>query len=132
MKNVIEALIVTANNAIFQAKHALTSHNTSPDVSLAERWKAFAEAPDYLKEHDSWILHFTFPDGTEFEVDGYDRHMTKNMVDVIEGIQENEYYENNPDSDGVESYDDIPDSKNVIAFKEFILERNLGSFCVDW
>ncbi len=106
--------------------------NTS--FSLKDRWEVFVKTPDTLKNHDSWIIHFTFPDGTEFECDydsGYERHMVKSMINIIEGIKEKEAYDEDEDFE-LDILEDYPDSENVIAFKEYILKNNLGSFTMDW
>ncbi len=132
MKTIVENAIVNVNNAIFEAKHCLTSFITDTENPLQERWSVFVEAPVCLKNHKPWVFNFTFPDGTKYECDydaGYERYMVKDMVDIINDMKENEACETNFDGENME---DFPDSTNVAAFKEFILSQNLGSFCVDW
>jgi hypothetical protein len=112
---------------------------TDMESTLEQRWNLFSLAPDYLKEHESYIINFTFPDGTRFECfhdAGYEKYSTNLMVCVVAAIRDREF-----DSSVTGEYDwdayeaDIakfPDSANVIAFKEHILKNNLGSFTVDW
>lgn len=105
--------------------------NTIKDTSipLAVRWDLFVEAPDYLKNHESWIMRF---DEFDFDVadQDYERHRQIQMNDVIEGMEENEYWEANPEAE--ELPENYVFSEKISKFKEHILSENLGSFIFDW
>lgn len=88
-------------------------------IPLEDRWEIFGKVPQELKEHKIWIVHF--PSEKKFgEICWYDdfyveRHETVNLIDLVRSINRNKWSQ-----------------ERIDAFKEDILQMNLGSFINDW
>jgi hypothetical protein len=102
-------------------KQSFESYITNSNETLENRWKVFKLAPLELKNHESYIVHFDaekMVNGGEiiwFDDFYFERYETIKTVRVIELMNEKGY------------------KKNIIdAFKQEILELNLGSFKYDW
>ena len=92
-------------------------------ISLTQRWDFFAELPDYLGNHESWIQHFdSLGDISWYDDFGKDRYALVRMKDVVESMEDDIEYR---EEQGYPQYD-------IAALKEEILERNIVSFVFDW
>jgi hypothetical protein len=95
----------------------------NPALSLDLRWNLFMRAPSSLKNEEGWIVHF--PGGVD-DLIGYDgpiwadRHQTVDIEQIMNCLD-------NPDA-----YDIDMDKIDVVAFKEYVLNHNLGSYTYDW
>lgn len=95
-------------------------------IPLADRWEAFCAAPTEFQEHESWIQHFDseelLPNG---EINFYDDFYVEKYTEVyMENFIAN--IEEDPD------YHEDWTPEIIAAFKEEILEKNMGSFTFDW
>lgn len=98
---------------------------TNPDLSLDLRWNLFMRAANDLKNHKGWIEHFPGSglddhigyDGTLLHVE---RHQDVHISDIMEAIEEHI-------EDG-----SLPEGINLVAFKEYVLKGNIGSYTYDW
>lgn len=89
-------------------------------INLDERWAVFKDAPESLKEHDTFVVHFTWEvthGGISWYDDFYkDKYALVYMVEIVEQMEEQENY-------SVAQVDDM---------KAEILSKNLSSFEYDW
>lgn len=108
-------------NLVMANKRALIMHNIDDTIPLDVRWNVFMNAPHYLKSHSCWIERFN---GLPEDFIGYDepvhaeRHRRVDMdyiMDVISDVVDEDEY-----------------AIDVVAFKEDVLSRNLGSFEYAW
>ena len=96
-------------------------------TSLEERWKYWRSAPDILKNHHQWIVHFDceklLPQKEIFWYDDFyvEKCETVRMDNIV--------------TDYIEYKGEYKKGWNeeiLKAFKEEILAKNLGSFRLDW
>lgn len=101
------------------------------DYPLDERWSAFVQAGDYLKNHMSYVQRFKTLGDTEYGdlSIGYDcwlQHAERyEVIDTQSIIEWAECYNEERDDPDMRVVD-------VEALKEEILSRNLGSYEYDW
>lgn len=98
------------------------------NTPLKKRWKLFVDAPDPLRDHQSWIQHFDLENRVG-DISWYDdfykeRYALVRMVDIIDMCEE--YLADGTPKGGFNTQEKID------AFKEEILKKNLGSFTYDW
>ena len=95
--------------------------------SLKKRWEVFCEAPKSFKEHDGWMHHFDIEKkvGEMSWFDGpfyYDRRMDIKTESIIERL-----YDHLDDEEPTRWTEEL-----IQELQEEILEKNLGSFTLDW
>jgi hypothetical protein len=127
-----------------EVKHDFETFIVDKSVPLDERWSVWEDAPNELKDHQSWIVRFK---NLHDDAIGYDalirhaeRHETVHITDLFESLEEcfAEYQEGEPDGTCEWSLRWYKNKKKVFenfdmdALKEEILEMNLGSFEYDW
>lgn len=112
---------------VAKATEALMAHNVDQSIPLDERWATFLEAPEYLKDYESWHADF---DTLPSDFIGYDgpvyaerreRIYTDYVVDAVEQHLEE------MDEDEREDCE-----IDIVKIKEDILRRNLAHFTFDW
>lgn len=126
-----DEIIAYKNNTDLRDRYVAYISDTS--VPLENRWELFCEAPHDFKNHNYWIVNFsaqaTIPEcNINWDDFYFERHETiemdnfvdEELLDCLEClIEDGELTE-----DGMASI--------VTAFKEEILQKNLGSFVFDW
>jgi hypothetical protein len=99
------------------------------EIPLEQRWELFLRAPDAFKNTHPWIIHpeEDIPGLTEITWfdDYYDKHETVVLSDWVERIEMDHGHKPN-DAYMQSKY------KHLDDIKEWILERNLHSFILDW
>lgn len=123
-------------------------------IPLAQRWELFAMTPSEmnLKNSQSSIQHFQVLDEFNkkyykgkyardfnwFDEYGSDRHQEIYLVEFIDDFVMDYFYDLDS-SEEERVYDGdcmmsefVKDVKRIDALKEEILQRNLGSFILDW
>lgn len=112
-----------------QVKQHLEGFISDTTVPLEERWAIWVNAPDSLKNHQSWV-HFWVTDeflegvGGNAEIYYVMRGQTICVVDVFLSLQEN-FTDECLVEIGITQED-------INREKEQILKLNLGSYCYDW
>lgn len=107
---------------------------TLKNVPLAERWSVFKMAPISWKDAQSWIMNFEIEQKLDCEIDWFDefyfeRRETVNMIDFVERLQWELEYDGGPS----EKMKRGGWTKELIEeFMEEIMQKNLGSFDLDW
>ncbi len=132
----ISERFIELQNKIQTLKEEYLKYITNKDISLEERWSTFINAPQELKEHDTYGPKFKNLPNDFVMYEGpihADRYNTINIKDMFEEIEsvfseikEGTYepiYEWH-----IESYNQL----NLNALKEEILLKNIGSFNYDW
>ncbi len=114
------------NRKIAELKLAFEAYIKNQDYPLDERWSAFCQANDALKNHFSSYHDFMCMDNGAIKYDGWLLHVERNETVHTEFIVEL------AESYNEERYD--PDMRvvDVDALKEEILSLNLGSYEYDW
>lgn len=122
------------NIMIAQAKLEFEHYIVHSDIPLNVRWEAFIAAPECLKNHARYIVHFaSLPEQTL----GYDctvhckRYETVNVDNLIECLEERFGENEDAAEKGVEPYYNM-EGIDLVKLKEEILQKNLGSFVYDW
>lgn len=98
-------------------------------IPLDDRWVLWLKAPKELKNQAPWIRHLTLPDFGEiswYDEGGISR---KGAEVVLEYVYDN-FMERN-DSEHYDSEDRWSEA-DFIAFKTWVLDQNLYSFCWKW
>ncbi len=119
------------NRKIAELKPAFEAYIKNQDYPLDERWSAFCQANDTLKNHMSYVQRFNSLGDTNHgdRAIGYDcwlRHVERyELVDIKDIIESAECYNEERDDPDMRVVD-------VDALKEEILSRNLGSYEYDW
>lgn len=96
-------------------------------IPLDERWEVFTYAPSELRGHSPWVERF---DGIPKDFVGHDgyvwaeRYQTIYVTEILERYDDIIHY---PDDFDLKAGD-----FDIIAFKEGVLKRNIGSFDYDW
>lgn len=99
-------------------------------IPLEDRMAVFRAAPYEWKDHQSWIVHFDseklLEGGEIFWYDDFyvERHETVDVYDFIVARLDDWLTENDYEPEDI--------AKIMTAFKEEMLEKNLGSFVFDW
>lgn len=107
---------------------------TMKDIPLAERWAVFTIAPISWKNTSSWIVDFQIEKELDSEIDWFDdfyfeRRETIDTVKFVERLQ----WELNYDGAPSERMKRQGWTKELIEkFMEEIMQKNLGSFDLDW
>jgi hypothetical protein len=99
-------------------------------IPLADRWLLWEDAPDALKEHDTFIHRGDNTKGgqafNEWR-EGFDD--MRGGFDVASMISDDAYHVAHPDE--VDEYEDERE-QDVELIMEYILKANIGSFEWDW
>ncbi len=98
---------------------------------LEERWTAFVEAPESLKNCDSCGGHFNSLPDDFIMYEGpihAERYQTIYVQDIVERIQEFKKYQGTYHT----RHRGLFDKVDLDAFKEECLKDNWGSFVYDW
>jgi len=96
---------------------------------LADRWEVYKAAPEEFQDHQSWIVHFEaeklLPSG---RISWYDDFYVEKYSEVcVSDLIDEQMAEKVEDDEGVVWTPEILD-----AFREEVLQKNLGSFTFDW
>ena len=134
LPKLIESEIRDVQDRIATLKEDFARVIADTELPLEERWDLFVKAPDFLKEYKGWVEDFkAFPcEITWYDDFNKERHETVDTVSIVESIVEDVKY----------SGGDFEKSKLctrlgitpdvLVALKEEILSKNLGSFVYDW
>lgn len=134
MHTEIKAYLGKQNTDFPTLKKQFEAYIEDRSVPLDERWNAFVEASNKLKNTQSWVVHFDSLPEDFIMYEGpihADRNQTietSEMVDSVvdyQNLVEGEYYFGNSNHREAMKVD-------VVQLKEEILASNLGSFQYDW
>ena len=125
----------TLESKASKLKSEFREHITDKSIPLVERWEFFADAGDEFKEHSDWIIRANSV-GLKYVMDNWfdapEVYGRGKRIDVVECFEECVYEgELHVDNFGYDG-DDEEAEKCLTEALEEILERNLGSFCIDW
>lgn len=132
----ISEKFIDLQNKIQSIKEEYIKYITNKDIPLEERWSTFINAPQELKEHDTYGPKFKNIPNDFVMYEGpihADRGYTINIKDMFEEIEEvlSEIKSGTYEPIykwHIKSYEKL----DVNALKEEILEKNIGSFDYDW
>lgn len=95
-----------------------------------EKMKIFNEAPNYLKNHEYFIVHYDLEVIDERMNDSWlDKGAVVELVEVINTLHKDlETDSQNPVYEKEFNFTE----EDVLKFEEWVLEQNLGSYRFDW
>jgi hypothetical protein len=103
-------------------------------IPLVERWKFFANAGDEFKEHSDWIIQANSV-GLKYVMDNWfdapEIYGRGKRIDVVECFEDC-FNDGELNADRFSKFDEEEAIKCLTEALEEILERNQGSFCIDW
>jgi hypothetical protein len=116
-------------------KSEFREHITDKSTPLVERWEFFADAGDEFKEHSDWIIQPNSV-GLKYVKDNWfdapEVYGRGKRIDVAECFEDCVHGgELHPESFSYKMDKDEAEKCLTEALEE-ILEKNLGSFCIDW
>lgn len=143
----VKEAVEQMNATVRAVKHDFETFIVDTTVPLDERFEVWTDAPNELKNHQGWIVHFKTLHDDAIGYDGYirhaDRHETVHIDDLLDAIQDGfadyEAYKEEPPTDEssweyryFKKKEKIFEEFDLAAFKEEVLSMNLGSFEYDW
>lgn len=120
----IQSLDISAQHMIGRLKREFEQVISNPDLTLEVRWRLFAGASDYLKNHKKYVETLdALSQHVWSDVFGVDKYETIDLAeDIVQWIEDDpDYY--------ARAF--LP-GKTLDDLKEEILRRNLGKMTYEW
>jgi hypothetical protein len=115
-------------------KSEFKEYISDKSIPLVERWNFFANAGDEFKEHSDWIIRANSV-GLKYVMDNWfdapEIYGRGKRIDVVECFEDC-VCDGELNADGFGDLDEEEAIKCLTEALEEILERNQGSFCIDW
>lgn len=117
----IQALKVAYDKECVELKGQFEVVVKDPSIPLDDRWALWTSAPKELKNEAPWIKHLKLPDYGE--ISWYDDACLSGRGEIVYLQKVHDQY--------LEEAEEWTEA-DFIAFKTWVLDQNLYSFCWDW